>query len=241
MGRVCADCARDLPQTSYTANQWSKGVGWSRCAGCVHGHFSDNPASQQSDSGRHNNSNLATFSHDALDNPFASGAFRWVAQGSYSSGPRFRQACVAKWFKTGAVFEDDYFALDIKAVNKALELVNRFNQLNIVNKTVKINVPEVWSFEDDCRDDWAGQKVLCEPFIQDYQKFNSNTGWNDDSRAWGQVMQALSRRYILKARIENRSGITYIPPARLQLPHFGWQLRPLRSPGRHLPTRARPV
>ncbi|KAK0648834.1 hypothetical protein B0T16DRAFT_491562 [Cercophora newfieldiana] len=25
MGRICADCGRDLPQTSYTGNQWSKG------------------------------------------------------------------------------------------------------------------------------------------------------------------------------------------------------------------------
>ena len=48
-----------------------------------------------------------------------------------------------KWFKTGAVFEEDYFALDIKAVDRALEIVNRFNELNIVNKTVKINVPSV--------------------------------------------------------------------------------------------------
>ncbi|KAK0744507.1 hypothetical protein B0T21DRAFT_407605 [Apiosordaria backusii] len=126
---------RDLPQTSYTSNQWSKGLGLSRCAGCVHGHSSDTPATQQSDSGRYNDSVNATFSHDALNNPFASGAFRWVAKGGYTSGARSGQACVLKWFKTGAVFEDDYFALDIKAVDRALEIVNRFNELNIVNKT----------------------------------------------------------------------------------------------------------
>jgi len=40
-----------------------------------------------------------------------------------------------------------YFALDIKAVDRALETVNRFNELNIVNKTVKINVPSVWMFD----------------------------------------------------------------------------------------------
>ena len=38
----------------------------------------------------------------------------------------------------------------------------------------------------------SGQKVLSEPFIQNYQKFNSNSGWSDDSIAWGEVMQALS-------------------------------------------------
>ncbi|KAK4122022.1 kinase-like protein [Parathielavia appendiculata] len=192
MGRVCADCGRNLPQTSYTANQWSKGQGNSRCAGCVHGHHSDLPAAQPSDSGRYNDANKALIPNYDLRNPFASGAFRWVAKGKYTSGSRAGQACVVKWFKTGAVFDGDYFTLDIKAVDKALEIVNRFNQLAIVDKAVMINVPSVWTFDEDCSDDWAGKKVLCEPFIQNYQKFNSNSGWNDDSRAWARVMQALS-------------------------------------------------
>ena len=31
-----------------------------------------------------------------------------------------------------------------------------------------------------------------EPFIQNYTKFNSNSGWADDSTPWPRVMQALS-------------------------------------------------
>lgn len=88
--------------------------------------------------------------------------------------------------------EETFFDDDIMAVDKALEIVDKFNNLGIVNKLVKINVPEVWTFVDDCSDDWSGTKCLQEPFIQNYQKFNSNTGWNDDSAAWPQVMQALS-------------------------------------------------
>ncbi|KAK2802563.1 hypothetical protein FQN51_004355 [Onygenales sp. PD_10] len=191
MGRTCADCGRNLPQSSYTANQYSKAPGVSRCASCVHGHPHDTASSKQSDSGRYNDSNWASFSNGDLGNPFANGAFRWVAKGVYTKGPRSGQACVAKWFKTGAVFSDDYFTLDIKAVDKALEIVNRFNQLNMINKAVKINVAAVWNFVDG-NTAWAGQKVLCEPFIQNYQKFNSNSGWNDDSRGWGEAMQALS-------------------------------------------------
>lgn len=192
MGRTCADCDRELPRTSYTGNQWSKGEGISRCAGCVHGHSFDNADSTPSDSGRYNNSIEATFTNDALDYPFASGAFRWVARGRYTKGNRAGQACVCKWFKTGSVFEDDYFSLDIKAVDKALEMVNRFNQLNIVTKMIKVNIPEVWTFLPDARQDWAGVKNLQEPFIQNYRKFNSNTGWNDSSRMWARLMQALS-------------------------------------------------
>lgn len=192
MRRICADCDRNLPQSSYTANQFSKGPGVSRCASCVHGHYSDSPAPKPSDSGRYNHSDRAEVSKDALDNPFASGSFRWVAEGIYTDGGRQGQACVVKWFKTGAVFSEDYFTLDIKAVDKALEIVNRFNQLNTVNKVVKINVPGVWYFTDDGDEKWSGQRHLCEPFIQNYRKFNSNTGWNDIGMEWAQVMQALS-------------------------------------------------
>ncbi|RCI15172.1 hypothetical protein L249_6881 [Ophiocordyceps polyrhachis-furcata BCC 54312] len=192
MMRTCADCHRSLPRTSFTANQWAKGDGLSRCVSCVHGHHSDVPSAGQSNSGRYNKSSRATFQYDDLLNPFAQGAFRWVAEGEYTSGPRRGEACVAKWFKTGAVFSQDYFTLDIKATDKALEIVNVFNQMRLVNKTVKINVPEVWTFDDQCSDDWAGRKCLQEPFIHNYQKFNSNSGWTDDSEAWGEVMQALS-------------------------------------------------
>ncbi|KAE8343271.1 hypothetical protein BDV24DRAFT_173014 [Aspergillus arachidicola] len=144
MLRTCAACGRSLYQSSYTANQFSEGPGVSRCASCVHGHHADTVSAGQSDSGRYNNSNKGSVPTSALENPFAQGAFRWVAKGSYTSGSRSGEACVVKWFKTGAVFSDDYFTLDIKAVDKALEIVN------------------------------------------------SNTGWNDDSRTWGEVMQALS-------------------------------------------------
>lgn len=168
MGRVCAECSRDLPQSSYTANQYSKREGISRCAACVHGHHADTPSAKESNSGRYNESSRAMYKNYDLNNPFAAGAFRWVAKGRYVSGPRKDQPCVAKWFKTGAVFSSDYFTLDIKAVGKALELINQFNQLNIINKVIKSNVSEVWRFDDDCPEDWVGQKFLCEPFITNY-------------------------------------------------------------------------
>ncbi|KAK0646915.1 kinase-like domain-containing protein [Cercophora newfieldiana] len=192
MSRCCAQCGRNLPRTSYTSNQFSKGEGLSRCASCVHGHNFDTAAAAPSDSGRYNNSSNATFTTSALSHPFASGAFRFVAKGRYTTGARAGQAAVTKWFKTGTVFESDYFTLDIKAVDKALEIVNRFNQLNIGSKTIQVNVPGVWTFTSDSSPRWAGTKSLTEPFIQNYQKFNSNTGWTDTTRQCAQLMQALS-------------------------------------------------
>ncbi|KAK5991731.1 Alpha-protein kinase 1 [Cladobotryum mycophilum] len=192
MDRACAACGRSLPQSSYTPNQYRKGPGVSRCTSYVHGHTSDASLGQHSSSGRYNNSRSASIPHAALNDPFAQGTFRWVAKGNYTSGPRQGQACVAKWFKSGAVFSDTYFTLDIKAVDKSLEIVDKFNESNIIDKAIKVNIPGVWYFMDDSSEEWSGQRFLCEPFIQNYQKFNSNSGWNDSSIAWGEAMQALS-------------------------------------------------
>lgn len=115
MGRTCADCRRHLPRMSYTSNQYSKGEVLSRCAGCVHGHHFDVADLAPSDSGRYNASTRAEFSHESLGTPFASGAFRWVAKGRYTEGSRTGQACVCKWFKTGTVFEEDFFAFDFNS------------------------------------------------------------------------------------------------------------------------------
>ncbi|KAI0180409.1 kinase-like protein [Hypoxylon sp. FL1284] len=187
--RECITCGRNLPQSSYSANQYSRGVGRSRCAACVHGHPADVPSAGDFDSGRYNDAHEAEFSDYDFENPFAEGGFRWVAKATYTAGARRGEKCVLKWFKWGAVFEADYFILDIKATDKALEIVNRFNELNIVNKVVKINVPEVWTISSGR---YTDQRTLCEPFIQNYQKFNSNTGWTYEARTWGEVMQALS-------------------------------------------------
>lgn len=189
--RVCASCERSLPWSWYTSNQINKGDGLSRCTACVHGHHSDIPSEGQSNSGRYNNSSCGHVDNEELKHPFAEGSFRHVAMGHYTDGPRQGQPCVVKWFKTGVVFEEEYFRLDIKAVDKAVEIVNRFNELSIVNKSIRVNVPEVWTFTN-AAGGWAGVKHLCEPFIHNYEKFNSNSGWVNEEETWGEVMQALS-------------------------------------------------
>lgn len=192
MGRVCGGCGRDLPRSLYTERKYSKGRGLSRCADCPYRRYIYTLSAAQSHSGRYNQSDLSIFKNRHLKHPFAKSAFRWVAKGHYVSGLRQGQRCVAKWFKNGAVFSEDFFTLDIKAADKALEIVERFNQLNMINKVIKINIPAIWRFDDNCEEDWAGQMALCEPYIHNYQKWNSNNGWKDDSTAWGKCMQALS-------------------------------------------------
>jgi hypothetical protein len=88
--------------------------------------------------------------------------------------------------------ESQFYDCDLAASNEAIRLITKWNALKRVNKLVRVNKPEVWTCTSSSRAGWAGKKVLQEPFISDYQKFNSNTGWTDDSIPWSRVMQALS-------------------------------------------------
>jgi hypothetical protein len=85
----------------------------------------------------------------------------------------------------------EFFDLDIKAMNKALDLVQQWSSHTYITQLIKVNLPAVWVFAPGTGQ-WAGKKVLQEPFIENYQKFNSNTGWADSSTPWPQLMQALS-------------------------------------------------
>ena len=192
MARCCASCGRNFFKGSFSNNQWSKGVGISRCYACVQGTkggggIVTHQAADQT--ARRNNATQAEFTIAALTNPFAEGGFRWVAKGVYTAGGRSGQPCVCKWFKTGHVTEASFFDLDVKAMDKAHDLVKEWNNRNMINQVVQVNIPEVWMFSAG---HLTGKRILQEPFIQNYQKFNSNTGWADTDTPWPRVMQALS-------------------------------------------------
>lgn len=193
VSRCCASCGRYLPKNSYSNNQWRKPVGVSRCYACVEngggGGGHNNLADQTA---RRNDATRATFTHHALAHPFAQGGFRWVAKGVYTEGHRAGEACVCKWFKTGHVVEASFFDLDIRAMNKAHDLVREWNGRRFLDKIIKVNIPEVWTGCNVFGSIIAGKKLLQEPFIENYKKFNSNTGWADNTTPWPRVMQALS-------------------------------------------------
>jgi len=115
------------------------------------------------------------------------GTCRYVAKGQYT-GQRKGDPCVVKWFKTGAVFEETFWTKDLKAVEKAAEILEAWNLYAPSEQVVaRINRPGVWQKEYD------GQKVLVEPFLCNFQKFNSNTGymrWSRDDIT--ELMHALS-------------------------------------------------
>ena len=138
--------------------------------------------------GRENQSSKATLK---LEYVFAEGAFKNVHEGSYVGGPRNGQRCVGKIFKSGSVFKESFFDAELKVVEKALEIINQFNDDRIINKSIWLNKPTVWTFDE--WSDRSGEKVLVEPMISNFEKFNSNTAWTpQQSSPWIDVMQALS-------------------------------------------------
>jgi hypothetical protein len=52
------------------------------------------------------------------------------------------EPCVCKWFKSGHVDQASFFDLDIKAMDKAHDLVREWNNRNLITKLVKVNIPE---------------------------------------------------------------------------------------------------
>jgi hypothetical protein len=63
---------------------------------------------------------------------------------------RCNQPMVVKWFKTGAVYEDTFFEKDLQAVDKAQEIIDAWNALQLSN-TIHLNHPAVWVFNKGSR------------------------------------------------------------------------------------------
>lgn len=180
--RACAACKSSLSQSDFSVNQWRKGVGESRCLTCVQEkHFTEDDARSAA---RNNGSTEAQYDPSVV---FDRGAHRNVYKGVYVSGSRQGQECVAKQFRDNPVFEESYFATDVAVIEKVLALVSQFNDLKIINKTIRLNKATVWNVRH------TGERLLVEPFIENWCKFNSNSGWTaGSSNVWHQVMQALS-------------------------------------------------
>ncbi|GMH34712.1 hypothetical protein BSKO_02573 [Bryopsis sp. KO-2023] len=124
-----------------------------------------------------------------------------IPKGTYCGGARDGETCVFKWFMTGSVVSETYFSMDIKATDKAIEIVRKWNEEKMVGQIVLVNEAQVWAIQDVCpglgdgpsnRSPPAGERCLVEPFIENFRKFNSNCGWCDCSSLWARLMQALS-------------------------------------------------
>lgn len=109
-----------------------------------------------------------------MRNPFSAGTFRWVIKGTYTSGSREGETCVGKWFRDGMTYGSEFFKDDLAITKKAAEIIALFNKSNLIDKKIRLNVPEVWTLMGRSSK-LSGSTFLCEPFIKYFQRFNSNT------------------------------------------------------------------
>ncbi|XP_046460943.1 CBL-interacting protein kinase 26-like isoform X3 [Daphnia pulex] len=136
---------------------------------------------------RENNATWATI----YEPIYASGSFKNVYKGKYTEGERAGEDCVGKSFISGSVFERSFFKSEHKVVRKALEIINNFNKQRVINQTIWLIKPGIWSCKSGSKR--KAEKMLIEPMISNFEKFNSNTGWTpEESSPWSDKMQALS-------------------------------------------------
>ncbi|KAK3373059.1 kinase-like domain-containing protein [Lasiosphaeria ovina] len=191
MSIICCGCGKRRHNYEFSSKEIAKGLGAARCDKCRGRHPARKPEHRQkTTSGRYNGSGNAEFEEHDLKHPFGEGSFRYVSKGRYTSGPRKGEACVAKFFKNKGELADEFFADDKKVVTRTLEIVRKFNDKNIISQKIKVNVPEMAQFGQGSGR--PGTKFQVEPYIDKYQKWNSNSGWNDSKTRTARKMQALS-------------------------------------------------
>ena len=117
------------------------------------------------------------------------GKYKYVFRGTYE---RSGEPSADKFLKTGTTFSSKCFDDDVHNAEEALKYVAGF--YDYIETTVyrgrvsiKVNIPEVWTQTSGGY--LKSQKMLREPFIANFQKFNSNSGAADLT---AQVAQALS-------------------------------------------------
>ena len=121
---------------------------------------------------------------------YAQGTFKNVFKGVFCNGPRTNQPCVTKVLRRSAGCGVEYYDNELTIVRKTLELVTRFNQLDHIPMFVYVNIPEIFS---TCTHNSYLGKVLIEPFIRNFIKLNSNSGWTLDNDSFlDKMCQALS-------------------------------------------------
>jgi hypothetical protein len=130
----------------------------------------------------------AIFNVNDIQNPKMQGGFTYAAMGSYRQHSKMdnHQRCIIKWLKSGPVQSHDYYDTYMRRIIKAYDMIMTFNHEKIILEPVNIQIPSVVQLD-------SGEIVLQEPYIDEYEKWNSNSGWcNKSNDSWTLAFQALS-------------------------------------------------
>lgn len=138
---------------------------------------------------RYGRLNLATSADIFYTKFVASGTFKNVYEGVFTSGLSINEPCVAKELISGPIFSDAGFKEEIDTTQLTQIIIDRFNMSGIIpaDKMIVLNTPEIWYNPIN------GHRVLIETKIYGYEKYNSNTGWVKPNGGTGlEALQALS-------------------------------------------------
>lgn len=123
-----------------------------------------------------------------IHNKIGEGEFKIVVQGNYTPSGRPK---VNKFLKSGTVFDDSLFLDDLRAARKSLQIIDAFSHYLsstfAMSVRIQLNVPECWM---QTAGDKKDQRMLVEPFIENFKKWNSNT--MEERTAEAAVANALS-------------------------------------------------
>lgn len=124
----------------------------------------------------------------ARDEIIGEGSFKRVYKGRYTEGKRKGQPQATKELILNTPYTSTVFDHDIEVSRRSAEILEAWNDSGFINKRIVINIPEVWVYTRESR--IPGVTHLVEPFIENFEKFNSNTGWvPDEQRRWTELMQ----------------------------------------------------
>lgn len=74
--------------------------------------------------------------------------------------------------RRGVVFESEFYHADLEVVKVATRIITEWNKETFITPLIRLNQPAIWVGQPGCSIE--GQRMLVEPLIQNYTKFNSN-------------------------------------------------------------------
>lgn len=118
---------------------------------------------------------------------YAHGGFKVVYKGVYLEGHRAGQECVTKEMRSGPAWLKSVFETELDVVEQTAIIIDKFNEAEHIDKPIMLVQPSIWEWGNNGKND-DGALNLTEPLLDNFQKFNSNTGWTPKhQRGWTQV------------------------------------------------------
>ena len=117
--------------------------------------------------------------------------------------------------------------LTTQVVDKAMQILKQWNGRSLISQTIRLNKPGVWTREA------TQEKLMVEPFIEGFTKFNSNSGWvNPQQQGWNDALQICWSRPFLP--------MSFLPvPPLISYPFSSWAgIEPLLLPHQRRPVPA---